>query len=361
MKEFVAISSLESPDHAMRKDPRIISVQWFIGKRCNYDCSYCSPFIHDNYSSHIDYKKAIQFIDNLDRHCINQGKQFKISLTGGEPFVHPRMLDILEYISSKPNCRALVITTNGSLPLEMYTKSLKWVTNLTVSLHLEEGDKTTKSTVTKIIELNKSNRFINVNLMACPGHFDTVKQTAKQFDDADVNYVIRKIEPPTEDFALNTKTKKEGQTAVKNTQEHAKEKKAHRNYTNTQFQKLLTTYYSEDEWNYLQSLENSEKWQNMRLWHKDSSFTEIHSDELKRTMTNSFKGWVCYIGIDSINIEADGTVYRGVCLAGDPLGNINNDLVFPEEPMICPIGWCTCLSDMVVRKSSTEEYRELIE
>ena len=53
MKEFVAISSLESPEHAMRKDPRIISVQWFIGKRCNYDCSYCSPFIHDNYSSHI--------------------------------------------------------------------------------------------------------------------------------------------------------------------------------------------------------------------------------------------------------------------------------------------------------------------
>jgi len=360
MKEFVAISSLESPEHATRKDPRIISVQWFIGKRCNYDCSYCPPFIHDNYSPHINYNKAIQFINNLDRHCTNQDKQFKITITGGEPFVHPRFLDIVEYIGTKENCSMLVVVSNGSLPLEVYKKSLEWISNLTVSLHLEEGIESTRSTVTKIIELNKSNRFINVNLMACPGHFDTVKQTAKQFDDANVKYVIRKIDPPTDDFALNTKTKKEGKVAIEDTLEYLEEKKAHRHYTNTKFEEAWTTYYSKEEWNYLQS-RKKEKWQNMRLWYNDTSFEEVNSDELRRKNTNTFKGWLCYIGIDSINIQADGTVYRGVCMVGDPLGNINRDVIFPTEPIRCPIKWCTCITDIPVRKSSTKEYRKLIE
>ena len=44
VKKHVAVSSLESPDHAMRKDPVIISFTWVMGKRGNYDCSYCESF-----------------------------------------------------------------------------------------------------------------------------------------------------------------------------------------------------------------------------------------------------------------------------------------------------------------------------
>ena len=33
-----------------------VKVEWNLGKRCNYDCSYCPAEIHDNFSKHTDIK-----------------------------------------------------------------------------------------------------------------------------------------------------------------------------------------------------------------------------------------------------------------------------------------------------------------
>ncbi len=74
-KNSVAVSSLESPIHATRKDPKTIAITWFIGKRCNYDCSYCSSFTHDNYSPHIDKIKVFHFLDQLEKYAIEQEKK----------------------------------------------------------------------------------------------------------------------------------------------------------------------------------------------------------------------------------------------------------------------------------------------
>ena len=79
-KNQVAVSSLESPLHAVRKDPKIITTTWFIGKRCNYDCSYCSSFTHDNYSPHIKKENAFNFLDQLEKYAIEQKKNFKLQI-----------------------------------------------------------------------------------------------------------------------------------------------------------------------------------------------------------------------------------------------------------------------------------------
>jgi len=357
---FVAISSLESPEHATRKDPKIISAVWFLGKRCNYDCSYCSPFIHDNYSSHIDIEIAEKFVDNLDKHCAAQGKQFKLTITGGEPFVHPHILRLLQYIKNKTACTQLVVTTNGTLPLKMYMKSLEYITNLTVSLHLEEGNTATDETVDKIIKLSKVANFFNVNIMAVPGHFDKMKETIEQFDKSSVNYIIRKIDPPTDDFEPNKKTKSQGLQEDKN-ESYLEDKKLHKDYNNSVFEKFWETYYSQDEWEYLQSFEKTSGWNNTRLWFEDGNFIETNSDELKRRNQNNWQGWHCYIGIDSINIQSDGTVYRGYCMAGTPMGNINTQLVFPEKPIVCPLKWCDCIADMTIRKVKNLDYKLFVE
>ena len=31
-----------------------IKIEWNLGKRCNYDCSYCPSSIHDSFSPHTD-------------------------------------------------------------------------------------------------------------------------------------------------------------------------------------------------------------------------------------------------------------------------------------------------------------------
>jgi len=77
VQDHVAVSSLESPLHATRKDPRIISITWFIGKRCNYDCSYCPSYTHDNFSPHIKKVEAINFINALEKYALDKTKLLK--------------------------------------------------------------------------------------------------------------------------------------------------------------------------------------------------------------------------------------------------------------------------------------------
>ena len=197
--DHVAVSSLESPEHATRKDPKIITVTWFLGKRCNYDCTYCASYTHDNYSPHVDTKKSFSFIDQLERYTIDQGKKFKISITGGEPFVHPDFIEILSYIKKKKTLTQLMVVTNGSLPLKTYVESSNYLTNITISLHLEQSEKTIDDTVNKIIKLNSIDSwFLNVNLMALPGKLDKIKNIMEQFKTNNVKFVLRKIDPPIE-------------------------------------------------------------------------------------------------------------------------------------------------------------------
>ena len=68
--------------------------------------------------------------------------------------------------------------------------------------------------------------------------------------------------------------------------------------------------------------------------------TDGANDEVKFERANNlmrrdfyaFSGWECFIGTDSINIRFDGTVYRGACKVGGPIGHISDpDLVLPTE------------------------------
>ena len=69
-----------------------VKVEWNLGKRCNYDCSYCPAEIHDNYSEHTPIHILKNTVDELSKI-----KNVRISLTGGEPFVHPDITQLLAY------------------------------------------------------------------------------------------------------------------------------------------------------------------------------------------------------------------------------------------------------------------------
>ena len=43
-------------EHLYKHVQESVKVEWNLGKRCNYDCSYCPAEIHDNFSKHTDIK-----------------------------------------------------------------------------------------------------------------------------------------------------------------------------------------------------------------------------------------------------------------------------------------------------------------
>ena len=361
MMNHVAVSSLESPEHAVRKDPKIVTVTWFIGKRCNYDCSYCPIYLHDNYSPHIDKNKAFNFIDQLEKYTVEQGKKFKMSITGGEPFAHPDFFEILKHIKKKETLTHLSVVTNGSLPLKAYIKSSNYLTNITISLHLDQSDSIIDDTVNKILELNSINSwFLNVNLMALPGKLDKVKNIIELFETKDVKFVLRKIMPLIENEKgfIKKGDYQRISVAEKTFIEDKLIKKKSRSSENMDLR--YKDYYSEEELNFLSTYENIKQWQNIKLYSKNE-ILETNTDTIQTKNLNSWKGWQCYIGIDSLYVQHNGMVFRGNCMQGESLGQIGEDIVWPKKPISCPVDRCTCNADMVIRKAKNNEFKKYIE
>jgi len=359
--DHVAVSSLESPEHAARKDPKIITITWFLGKRCNFDCSYCSSYTHDNYSPHIKKERAFHFLDQLEMYSREKEKNFKLCITGGEPFVHPEFLEILKYAKEKSKITQLLVVTNGSLPLSMYEKSSEHLSNITISLHLEQPDTIVYNTIDKIICLNRIKKwFLSVNLMALPGKFELLESIIGKLQSNKVKFVLRKIDPPNQHN--KTTIRKQDLPSdfnIEIEEEHfSKNKIKKKNKWNEALNH--DEYYSKEESKYLDNFIPKNTWQNIKL-HCPNKQLELNADDLKIKNLNSWKGWKCYIGIDSLYVQHTGEIFRGNCMQGELIGKLGEQLNWPSDPIICPIKWCTCNSDMVVRKAKNNNFVKFID
>jgi len=90
-----------------KRKPSLTSVFINLTTRCNQKCPHC--YIASEKNKKIDFpaNKIINIIDELYE---NNGKS--ITLSGGEPLLHPDIKKIIKYASSKLNIRLL---TNGTL------------------------------------------------------------------------------------------------------------------------------------------------------------------------------------------------------------------------------------------------------
>ena len=359
VQDHVAVSSLESPLHATRKDPRIISITWFIGKRCNYDCSYCPSYTHDNFSPHIKKVEAINFINALEKYALEQNKTFKISITGGEPFVHPDFMSILQHLKQKKSLTQLVVVTNGSVSLEKYVQSLNHITNLTISLHLEQNNKIVDRTIEKIVALTKLKKaWINVNLMVLPKSLTKIKKIIKIFQQNKVKFVLIKIDPPVENV-LNKIKKGDTQKILKAEEKYLQNKLDIKTKYHTNLEQRHEKYYTKKELQFIENFEQQNQWKNIKL-HQEDKIMEMNTSDLVAKKLNKWKGWQCYIGIDSLYVQHDGTIFRGNCMQGNIIGKIGSNINWPKTPIKCPTEVCVCNADMPIRKVKESKYEYLI-
>jgi MoaA/NifB/PqqE/SkfB family radical SAM enzyme len=103
-REFSGYNILESGKRLIDRKPLQCSL--YVTDRCNLDCAYCTEY--DNSRPHPsldDLKKWIRKIRELGT--------MRIALVGGEPLMHPNIVEVIRY------CRelgfAISLTTNGFL------------------------------------------------------------------------------------------------------------------------------------------------------------------------------------------------------------------------------------------------------
>lgn len=281
-----------------------IKVEWNLGKRCNYDCTYCPGSIHDNSSPHTDINILEQTVDRL---C-ELGKPLRISLTGGEPCVHPNIEDLLEYFKRK-GVFWVNLTTNGTRQPNWYLHNEMFFNHLVFSLHFEHDHDRVLETI--IAYDNATTKDFFVNVMAHHAHMPAVNRAVEYFDSADIKYAVRRIRWTEGDHNVFDDMRYDGKDL---------------------------------EW--ILSKDATAK-PNCRI--DDEQI--IHANDVIKLHKNNFKGWSCSAGLESLMINWDGEVHRATCRVGGSLGNIyNGTFQVPTEPIICSRDWCTCAADIPLTK-----------
>jgi MoaA/NifB/PqqE/SkfB family radical SAM enzyme len=284
-----------------------IKIEWNLGKRCNYDCSYCPSSIHDNSSPHTDIEILKSTVDKL----MTLGKPIRLSFTGGEPTVHPKFNELVKYCKHV-GVSWISVTTNGTLPYEFYA-SLP-IDQLVFSIHLEYDWKRVFNTVESIVDQTKIK--VIAQIMAHHEHMDSVLQLRAKCLLAEIPSTVRRIRWTEGDHDL----------------------------------------FDDMRYN-LNDLE----------WLKQQEATVsgncvidntqvIHANDVIKLHLNKYKGWTCNAGIESLMINWDGDVHRATCRVGGSLGNIyEGNFVVPSEPVTCDRNFCTCAADIPLTKENKNE------
>jgi MoaA/NifB/PqqE/SkfB family radical SAM enzyme len=288
-----------------------IHVEWNLGKRCNLDCSYCPAEIHDNYSPHTNIQLLLDTVDKLE----SIGKPIRLSLTGGEPCVHPDIEDLLIYAKQKLDW--VNVTTNGTRAADWYVRQS--VNHYVFSLHFEGSnwDRCLDNIINFGFLNEESDRIpFHVNVMAHQDHMSNVKLAVSKLHGHNIKYAVRRI---------------------RWTEKH------------DWFDDLR---YNQHDLDWIlkhdaTSLPNC-------IIDKDlPSQQYIHANDVIKLHLNKFKGWTCNAGLESLMINWDGEVHRATCRVGGSLGNIyQGNFVVPSDPVICTRDWCTCAADIPLTKLS---------
>jgi MoaA/NifB/PqqE/SkfB family radical SAM enzyme len=279
-----------------------IKVEWNIGKRCNYDCSYCPGSIHDNSSPHTDIEILKNTLDKL----ITLGKAVRLSFTGGEPCVHPKFEELVKY-AKHIGISWISVTTNGTRPYEFYKKLP--VDQYVFSIHFEYDVAPILDRVEKL--RNDTYKNVIAQIMAHHDHMTNVKTVRTMLNNLSVPNTVRRIRWTEGDHDL--------------------------------FDDMR--YHPDD-----------------LIWIKEQDATVlgncvidnshiIHANDVIKLHLNKYKGWSCNAGLESLMINWDGEVHRATCRVGGSLGNIyQGTFNVPTEPVICDRNFCTCAADIPLTK-----------
>ncbi|WP_066503182.1 radical SAM/SPASM domain-containing protein [Abyssisolibacter fermentans] len=150
-----------------------------ITNSCNLTCKHCFKSCNISNKDFIPYERLMSTLKCL------AGKTPGIQLTGGEPMLHNRFLDILRY--SKENFD-VNITTSATLINEKNAHEFKGVSGVQISLYSHKEDEheyvtSTKDSYNKTIngikELVKNDVNVSIAMIATKNKIDEIEEMAK--------------------------------------------------------------------------------------------------------------------------------------------------------------------------------------
>lgn len=293
------------------------SVNWLLGRYCNYNCSYCWPYAHTKVKDHRPIKVIKNTIDLIFNQARERGfDKFSFSFSGGEPTFHPDFLEIIKHIKTEKISK-INLTSNASRSLKWMEKLAKYAKDLsmTASFHAEFADP--KEFLKKVKFLKEAGVRTQINIVLLNEDFDKMWNHAQYFYDHGIS-VQAKIQI---DYVRGTTVE--------------------RKYTAEQYDKI---------WNGLPRLSKNEY-----IFEMTDDIGRIYLvDNAERVLGlgfSRFKGWLCDAGYRSIILtEPNGNIMRHYMCLDKPLGHIETGFKLYDEPRECITEICGSCADCKIPK-----------
>jgi organic radical activating enzyme len=311
-------------------DSNQILIYWQITNWCNFNCTYCSPFLHDGslVPKQPPFDELMAFCKSLNDLVVS-GKKIELNISGGEPTVHPHFSEIIGAIDQRI---LLMVTTNGSRPTNWWKKLPKLPDSMIVSIHNESNLDRIIETSDYMISNNKQVMF-NCSM-----------------DVNDWEGSCRRFETMRDRYGYRARRK------VINSLDDLGSQKDPQATTTEQLAYLSTPDVSDDPYpdstSAFKSLYDSKLSNDILLCFDDGSSETIRrpaaNSIISRNGLNHFKGWLCWAGQQSMTITPTGAVMAGICSV-KRIGSIS-DFKLAAQPLICPRTTCICPGDITISK-----------
>lgn len=148
-----------------------IYVHWEITSRCNLDCKHCYQD-HSKGMTDVDTQALFQIAKKLI-----EEKVFQVTLTGGEPFLVPEVLELAVYLSE--NNIIPRITTNGYF-VNQNTVNILRNNNVKMQISLDSADE-------------KEHNFIRNNDLAYKRAIEAIKLLVENECDISIGFCANKL------------------------------------------------------------------------------------------------------------------------------------------------------------------------
>jgi organic radical activating enzyme len=148
-------------------------ILWDLGRFCNYDCNYCWSSVHNRTEAHKDYDELLRVSDDIISNW-SHGETIRWNFGGGEPTLHPKFLDWMEYLKSRNQWT--LVTTNGSRDTKYWKKLVPFLNSINMSAHFSQIDEDRFIRNIEVIcehfDEHDDDHWLEIKLMAPPEYFD---------------------------------------------------------------------------------------------------------------------------------------------------------------------------------------------
>lgn len=300
-------------------NPNAFRINFIMTRHCPYACRYCPDELHLGKHRDIDLEKLEEFLSRFD------DRARAIQITGGECTTHPQFVDIIS-LARKTGFNVSV-DSNSVRTLRFYDEVKHLVDNWCITLHPSQHTLDLEK-----IKLLSQHSFLVVYVMMDPDYWDIA-----------IDWVNKISQLP--DLKLTPIRVMDNWAGAKFTA----------NYTSEQIEYLNN---AKSSWLFTNERETALRKTHMWLadtesfaHYDDNTVDVLDSFEMVRKKTNSFYGWKCSAGNESICIYEDGTATWANC--GVKRYDSYLD-IFPEdlkESVKCNFLECTCGTDIRASKS----------